>query len=342
MNIEEYNFNIPEHLIAQKPADRRSDSRLLIYHRNEDRIEDSLTGNLSNFIDSNFHLVFNNSRVLPGRFRIIKKENNRDGEILVLKVLSLNEVEVITDKSKKYRKGTVIELPGNIEGVISEEIDQLRKIIHVEENLFTNSYFESYGMIPIPPYIKKGQSDKFDNERYQTVYSKNYGSSAAPTAGLHFDDSIFESLNKKDIGYSFVTLNVGLGTFQPIYVDNIEDHKIHTEEYSVSEEEASKINEAIKNKKKILAVGTTSLRTLESSFKNGYIESGFGSTDLYIYPPYNFKVVDSLFTNFHTPKSSLLVLVSSLIGREKLFEIYDYAIKKEYRFFSYGDAMLIL
>ncbi|HOV14142.1 MAG TPA: tRNA preQ1(34) S-adenosylmethionine ribosyltransferase-isomerase QueA [Spirochaetota bacterium] len=341
-NINEYNYQIPEHLIAQKPADRRSDSRLLVYYKGEDRIVESYTKNITDFIDSNYFLVFNNSKVLPGRLKVIKRENNRDGEILVTKIIDLFSIEVITDKAKKYKNGTEIILPDNSIATVFDIGDDLIKMVRSDKPIFTHDFFETYGKIPIPPYIRDGKSDETDNERYQTIYSKSYGSSAAPTAGLHFDENIFNNLKNKKIDYGFVTLNVGLGTFQPIYSENIEEHKIHEEEYTITEEDAQNINNAKKNGKKIVAVGTTSLRALESAYGDGVIKSGFNKTNLYIYPPYRLKFVDALFTNFHTPKSSLLILVSTIIGKDKLFDIYNYAIKKEYRFFSYGDAMLIL
>jgi len=341
-NIKDYDFNIPERLIAQKPTDKRSDSRLLVYLRKEDRIIDSFTKNLPDFLDEDYFLVFNNSNALPGRLKIIKESNGREGEALVLKVIDSTKIEVITDKVKKYKKGTIIILPDGERGVVEDSETESVKIIKTDKDIFNYEYFETYGKIPIPPYIKNGQSDEHDNVRYRTVFGKEYGSAAAPTAGLHFDEKIFEGLISKKIDYAFVTLNVGLGTFQPVYAENIEDHQIHTEEYFILPEEASKINKAIEKGKKIVAVGTTSLRTLESSYSDGKIRCGQGKTNLYIRPPCKLKIVDVLFTNFHTPKSSLLILVSAILGREKVFEIYDYAIEKEYRFFSYGDAMLIL
>jgi S-adenosylmethionine:tRNA ribosyltransferase-isomerase len=341
MKTEIFNFYVPPELIAQNPLKSRSDSRLLVYYRAEDRIIDSSVKRLADFLNSDHFLVFNNSKVIPARIFIKKKENNKSGEFLILKIIDEYKIEVVTDRVKKYPDGSEIVLPDGSTSKVEQAIDQGIKIISCEDPVFTYDYFEKYGHVPLPPYIKKSDSP-LDKERYQTIYSRYYGSSAAPTAGLHFDAEIFNSLDKNKIKYAFISLHVGLGTFQPIYADNIEEHKIHKEEFFIDEAEAEKINNAFKTNKKIIPVGTTSLRTLESLYDNGTIKSGSGNTDLYIYPSYKFKAVRGLFTNFHTPKSSLAVLAASLIGVEKLLEIYKYAVGKEYRFFSYGDAMLIL
>ena len=342
MKTDIFDFYIPEHLIAQKPVAKRSDSRLLVYHKDRDMLTESFTKNVGDFLSEEYFLVFNNSRVIPARFRIIKKDNGREGEFLVLKITDRHKIDVLTDRSKKYKEGSIVILPDGSEGTISESKDDLVKTVCTEKDIFSHEYFEKYGSVPLPPYIKKGIADNYDRERYQTVYTKYYGSAAAPTAGLHFDDSIFNSLEQKKISHAFVSLHVGLGTFQPIYADEIEDHKIHEEEYFIEEAEAKKINAALDNGKKIIPVGTTSLRTLETAFEEGIIKAGKGASSLYIRPSYEFKIASGLFTNFHTPRSSLAVLVSAMIGTEKLLEIYKYAVEKEYRFFSYGDAMLII
>jgi S-adenosylmethionine:tRNA ribosyltransferase-isomerase len=344
MKSEIFNFHIPENLIAQKPAEERSNSRLLVYERKKDLLTDSAFKDLTDFLSSDDFLVFNNSKVIPSRFSITKKENKRSGEILILKIIDEHSLEIITDKSRKYPVGTVIIFQDGNEAVIEKEIDDQVKVLRSDNPLFSLEYIEKYGNIPLPPYINKGKADINDRVRYQTTYAKDYGSAAAPTAGLHFDNFTFNLLNEKKIDYSFVSLNVGLGTFQPIYTEEIEDHKIHTEEYLIDKIDADKINTAVKNNKRVIPVGTTSLRTIESAFdpENNKVISGKNSTDIYIYPGYEFKITGGLVTNFHTPKSSLAVLVSALVGVEKLLEIYDHAVKKEYRFFSYGDAMLIL
>ncbi|HOJ63794.1 MAG TPA: tRNA preQ1(34) S-adenosylmethionine ribosyltransferase-isomerase QueA [Spirochaetota bacterium] len=341
MKTELFNFDIPEHLIAQKPSDKRSNSRLLVYYKDKDIIIDSYTRNIIDFLDENYFLIFNNSKVIPARIKIIKKKSNNQGEALLLKIIDKNTIQCLMDKAKRYKNGEVIIFPDGTECYVAEEIEDSIKIIKCDKEIFNYQYFEKFGQIPLPPYIKKYPTEE-DKERYQTIYSKYYGSVAAPTAGLHFDNHIFESLKKKSIEYAFVSLHVGLGTFKPIYTEHIEDHKMHTEEYFIEKEEAIKINNAIKNNKIITAIGTTSLRVLESAFIDNEIKEGYNTTDIYIYPPYNFKVVKSIFTNFHTPKSSLIILMAAFVGREKILELYQYAIKKEYRFFSYGDAMLIL
>ena len=341
MKTKIFDFHVPEFLIAQYPSEIRSGSRLLVYNRKKDLIIDSFTKDISNFLNEEYFLILNDSRVIPVRFFIKKKENNRTGEIVILKILNTQSIEVITDKSKKYSIGTALILPGNNEVFVEKSYENGIKQLKSMYPIFTVDYIEKYGNVPLPPYIKK-TPDKIDKRRYQTIFSKHHGSSAAPTAGLHFDKKIFKSLGKKNINYAFITLHVGLGTFQPIYVDNIENHKMHFEEYNINKNQADKINQAIKNKKKIIPVGTTSLRTIETAYQNNEIQYGNGETNLYIYPSYKFKVTSGLITNFHTPKSSLAVLVSALIGVDKLLEIYQYAVKKEYRFFSYGDAMLIL
>lgn len=341
MNINEFDFNIPEELIAQNPADVRSESKLLVYYREKDRIVDSKTANIADFLDPDYFMIFNNSRVIPARVPIRKYDNDRIGELLLIKIIDKYTIEVITDKTKKYRIGCKIILPDNSIVYVDKNLNDGVKIIKSENPIFSIEYFNNYGNVPLPPYIKK-QPDEYDKIRYQTTFGKDYGSSAAPTAGLHFDERIFNSLDSKKIEHTCVSLHVGLGTFQPIYTDNILEHKIHSERISVSKESADKINNAISNNKKILPVGTTSLRTIESAYSNGKIIPCDMDTDLYIYPSYKFKVTDAIFTNFHTPKSSLFILISAFVGTNKLKEIYKYAVDNKYRFFSYGDAMLIL
>jgi S-adenosylmethionine:tRNA ribosyltransferase-isomerase len=341
MKTKIFDFHIPESLIAQYPSKVRSDSRLLVYYKKNDLIIDSYTKNISDFLNEECFLIFNNSKVIPVRFYITRKESNRSGEIFILKILDEHTVEVITDKSKKYPTGTELLFPGKNTVIVEKSYDTGIKLLKSQDPIFTISYINKFGNVPLPPYIKKNP-DKNDKKRYQTTFSKYHGSSAAPTAGLHFDKKIFKSFNKKNIDYAFVTLHVGLGTFQPIYSENIEAHEIHSEEYNISRDQAEKINKAIKDKKKIIPVGTTSLRTIETAYENNEIKYGKGDSNLYIYPSYKFKIVSGLVTNFHTPKSSLAVLVAAMIGVEKLLELYKYAVKKEYRFFSYGDAMLII
>ncbi|MCH5150666.1 MAG: tRNA preQ1(34) S-adenosylmethionine ribosyltransferase-isomerase QueA [Spirochaetales bacterium] len=345
MLTEEYNFEVPEYLIAQHPAKHRSDSRMLVYYRDSKKIEDRMFRELPEIINSKYHLVFNNSRVICSRLAVTKESTGHKGELLILKLEDENHAIALTDKSKKYRTGEKIILPSEnnerIVCVVEEEIDSLKKRLFCERPIFTVEYLNKYGAIPLPPYIKKSADDD-DKIRYQTIYSKPYGSAAAPTAGLHFDEELFLRLKSAGVNYTYVTLHVGLGTFQPIYSDTIEEHKIHQEEYEITEDEACKLNEAVAAGKILLPVGTTSLRTIESNFDNGKFTAGHFATQLYITPGYKLKSAGALFTNFHTPKSSLAVLVSAITGYKEFTQIYTHAVKEEYRFFSYGDCMLIL
>ncbi len=344
MQTEDYNFEVPEHLIAQHPAAHRSDSKMLVYYRDSKKIEDRMFKDLPEILDNKYHLVFNNSRVISSRLAVVKESTGHKGELLILKLEDANHAVALTDKSKKYKKGERIILPCDdkkLVCVVEEEIDTLKKRLYCEDAIFTVEYLNKYGTIPLPPYIKKDVDDD-DKIRYQTIYSKPYGSAAAPTAGLHFDEKVFSELQAKGVNHTYVTLHVGLGTFQPIYSDTIEAHQIHQEEYEISENEARELNEALSSGKILLPVGTTSLRTIESNFDNGSFKSGHFATRLYITPGYELKAAGALFTNFHTPKSSLAVLVSAITGYDEFKRIYNHAIKEEYRFFSYGDCMLIL
>lgn len=341
MKTDDFDFDLPEELIAQKPADNRSDSRMLVYYRETGKIIDSAVIDIAEYLSEEYHLVFNNSKVIPCRLTIQKKETMREGELLVLKIVDQYSIISLTDSNRKYKNGQEVILPDGNVIKVKEQYDELSKVFVSDKPIFSIEYFNSYGKIPLPPYIKK-TPDQYDNERYQTTYSEKYGSAAAPTAGLHFDDKVFSMLKKAGINHSFVSLHVGLGTFQPIYSENIESHDIHEEEYEIDEKEASSINAAVKSGKKILPVGTTSLRTIESSYNGSEIISGVNKTKLYITPGYNLKLASGLFTNFHTPKSSLAVLVASIVGYENFRRIYSHAVEKKYRFFSYGDAMLIL
>ena len=344
MQTEDYNFEVPEHLIAQHPAAHRSDSKMLVYYRDSKKIEDRMFKDLPEILDNKYHLVFNNSRVISSRLAVVKESTGHKGELLILKLEDANHAVALTDKSKKYKKGERIILPCDdkkLVCVVEEEIDTLKKRLYCEDAIFTVEYLNKYGTIPLPPYIKKDVDDD-DKIRYQTIYSKPYGSAAAPTAGLHFDEKVFSELQAKGVNHTYVTLHVGLGTFQPIYSDTIEAHQIHQEEYEISENEALELNEALSSGKILLPVGTTSLRTIESNFDNGSFKSGHFATRLYITPGYELKAAGALFTNFHTPKSSLAVLVSAITGYDEFKRIYNHAIKEEYRFFSYGDCMLIL
>jgi S-adenosylmethionine:tRNA ribosyltransferase-isomerase len=341
MKTDLYDFPIPDELIAQKPSDRRSDSRLLVYRREDGSITDTFVRNITDHLDKNHLLVFNNSRVRPARIQVSKKSNGRPGELLVLEVENESRCRVVTDKNRKYPPGTEVVLPDGSTAIVSLSDEKHVLIISTTSPLFTGEWFEDNGLIPLPPYIRKS-ADEADRERYQTIYADVTGSAAAPTAGLHFDQQLFNKMDEQQIERAFVSLHVGLGTFQPVYAEHLENHEIHREEYSIDKVQAESINSAISAGKKVIPVGTTSMRTLESAWNGAVIVHGKNSTRLFIYPPYSFKVCRGLFTNFHTPRSSLLMLVSALTGIDELRRIYDHAVKQRYRFFSYGDAMLVL
>ena len=339
MKTSDFYFDLPEELIAQYPSDRRGESRLIVYNRKNSKLTHSTVSDITDFIDSSNFMVFNNTRVRKAR---IFGTSDFGGKIefLLLKQVSDLEWEVICSKSKRQKTGRSYTFPDNIRGMITKS-DESGKILKFETEV-TDDYLEKNGHIPLPPYIKREDAAD-DAERYQTVYSSKTGSVAAPTAGLHFTDENLSRIRNNGIDNAFVTLHVGMGTFQPIRAENVEDHQIHEETYEITEETAEKLNNAKKEGKKIIAVGTTSVRTLESSAdENGIIIPGKRKTTLYIYPGYKFRFVDHMFTNFHTPDSTLLLLVSAFAGAENIKKIYTEAIEKRYRFFSYGDAMLLL
>ena len=338
MKTRSFHFDLPAELIAQYPPEERGKSRLLILDRRKKSLIDSSVTEFRNYIDKDTLLVFNNSRVRKAR---LFGTSSHGGKVEFLLVRKENPVlwHAIVSRASRQKPGKVFHLPEGITAKIAGIKDNLRIIEFSGE--ISDEYLERNGHIPLPPYIKR-EDRKDDWLRYQTVYSDPVGSSAAPTAGLHFTEEIIRDLEEVSAGIHFVTLHVGMGTFLPIRARNLEDHKMHEEEYEISEETASSLNEAKRAGKKILAVGTTSVRTLESACKDGEIKSGRNSTDLFIYPGYRFGFVDQMFTNFHTPDSTLIVMVNAFAGIENIKKAYSHAIKEKYRFFSYGDAMLIL
>lgn len=340
MTKDNFYFDLPKELIAQSPTEKRGESRLLVYHREKGEMTDSFVSQLPFYLPHDSLLVFNNSRVRKAR---IYGESEGGGrvEFLFLKPINSQSWEVVVSKQKKQVVGKRFRFPQGVEGTITQLLPRTRIL---ELNcVLQESYFEHHGLIPLPPYIKR-ETEEFDSDRYQTVYADalKTGSAAAPTAGLHFTPELLSSLEEKGISTAFVTLHVGLGTFLPVTAERIQDHKMHTEAYEVSEETASAVNQAKKEGRPIVAVGTTSVRTLESAWKGGEIQSGWGQTDIFIYPGYQFQVVDKLFTNFHTPDSSLILLVSAFAGMQEIQRCYRHAVEERYRFFSYGDATLFL
>lgn len=347
MLLSEFDYNLPEELIAQLPADKRENSKMLVLNRHNKTIEHKHFYDIVDIIDANSLLVLNNTKVLPARLYGTKEETGAKIEIFLLKQLEGKNWETLIKPSKRVKEGTIIKVSDelSVKAINKTEEDGgwIVELIY-EGNVL--DVLHRNGNIPLPPYIeRKMQSEeikKLDFERYQTVYAKDEGSVAAPTAGLHFIEEILEKLKNKGVEIAYVTLNVGLGTFRPVKCENILDHKMHSETFEISQETADIINRAKKSGKKIIAVGTTTVRTLETAYqKFGQIKACHEESRLFIYPPYEFKVIDNLITNFHLPKSTLLMLVSALAGKDLIFKAYEEAIKNKYRFFSYGDCMYI-
>lgn len=340
MKTRDFFFNLPEELIAQKPVQKRGESRLLVLDRHSGRISHSHICDLHTFLPENSVIIFNNSRVRKARIFGQTLESGGKNEFLLIEKLTSQKWLVMAKRAKKQRIGKEYIFPENITGKIIGEEEQYRLLEFSKP--VTDEYLDIHGHMPLPPYIKR-EDTQDDWERYQTIYSENVGSIAAPTAGLHFTDEIIESLKKKGITVNFVTLHVGLGTFLPVRTEFIADHKMHEEWYTVPDETAEAVNQAKKEGRRIIAVGTTSTRTLESAWRDGRLQAGTDKTDIFIYPgAHHFNVVESLVTNFHTPESSLLMMVSAFAGKETIDRAYEEAIAHRYRFFSYGDAMLML
>ncbi|MCD6343581.1 MAG: tRNA preQ1(34) S-adenosylmethionine ribosyltransferase-isomerase QueA [Spirochaetaceae bacterium] len=340
MKTSLFSFNLPDNLIAQEPPRQRGSSRLMVLNRNNNVEPEHLNmKDLPSLIDPGTVMVFNDTRVRKARFFGENAETGGRGEFLFIHPAAHGEWDCVVDKAKKRKVGQKWIFPGEVVGTITGIPASDRRTVSLEP-VPSENWFETYGHIPLPPYMRR-PDNAADAERYQTVYARNTGSAAAPTAGLHFTDEILKALKDRDIQTAWVTLEVGLGTFAPVRTENIQDHPMHHEKYSVPAETSRIVGRARKEGRKILAVGTTAVRTLEASWKGHEPESGEGFTNLFIYPGYSFKAVDQIFTNFHTPNSSLLMLVSAFCGREKLMGAYDTAVQMKYRFFSYGDAMFI-
>ena len=349
MNISEFDYNLPEELIAQMPADKRENSRMMVLNRQNHTIEHKHFYDITDYLTENDILVLNNTKVIPARLFGTKEETGAKIEVFLLEAQKegSNLWSCLIKPSKKVKTGTLINISKELQAIPLKRLeDDGEWLVELKYNGDLFEILHRIGNIPLPPYIeRKNQTEEqkqFDIERYQTVYAKDEGSVAAPTAGLHFTNQILDKLKNKGVEIVYVTLNVGLGTFRPVKCENILDHKMHSETYEITNEAASKINEAKANGKNIIAVGTTSVRTLETAYKKyGKIQGCRDSSELFIYPPYEFKVVDKLITNFHLPKSTLLMLVSALAGKDFIFEAYRQAVKEKYRFFSYGDCMFI-
>ena len=347
MLLSEFDYDLPEELIAQMPADKRENSKMMVLDRKNKTIMHKHFYDIVDLIDPNSLLVLNNTKVLPARLYGIKEETGAKIEIFLLKQLDGKQWETLIKPSKRIKEGTLIKVSDELSArAISQTEEDGGWIVELIYEGNVLDVLHRNGNIPLPPYIeRKLQNDeikKLDFERYQTVYAKDEGSVAAPTAGLHFTEEILRKLKDKGVGIAYVTLNVGLGTFRPVKCENILEHKMHSETFEITQETADMINSAKKDGKKIIAVGTTTVRTLETAYqKYGMIKACHDESKLFIYPPYEFKVIDNLITNFHLPKSTLLMLVSALAGKDFIFEAYKEAIENKYRFFSYGDCMYI-
>lgn len=349
MLLSEYDYNLPEELIAQLPADKRDNSRMMVLNRQDRTISHKHFYDIVDLLDKNTLLVMNNTKVLPARL-IGYKDTGAKIEVFLLKQSEqrLRLWDVLIKPSKRVKPDTIIKISDELSVKALKRLEEngewLVELIFDGNNVL--DVLHRNGQIPLPPYIeRKIQNDdlrKLDFERYQTVYAKDEGSVAAPTAGLHFTKEILQKLEAKGVELAYVTLNVGLGTFRPVQCENVENHKMHSETFEISEKAAEQINRAKKEGKQIVAVGTTTVRTLETAYqKYGCIKPCQDHSELFIYPPYEFKVIDKLITNFHLPKSTLLMLVSALAGKDFIFQAYKEAIENKYRFFSYGDCMFI-
>lgn len=340
MKTSDFDYYLPEELIAQTPVEPRDSSRLLVYDRENDKVYHKHFYDIKSFLKKGDVLVRNNTKVLPARMFAFTP-NGAKVEVLLLKRFNLTEWEVLVKPGKKARPGAHLVLNEELSLEVLETIEESgsRRVKFSYDGVFED-IIARIGEMPLPPYITEKLSEQ---GRYQTVYAKHDGSAAAPTAGLHFTDELLQEIQEMGVEIVDVLLHVGLGTFRPVKSDDILEHHMHSEYYEISEEAAQKINTAKKEGRRIIAVGTTSVRTLESAAdENGVVKPVKDNTEIFIYPPYKFKCVDSLITNFHLPKSTLIMLVSSLSTREKTLELYNLAVNDKYRFFSFGDSMFII
>ncbi|MDO7908079.1 tRNA preQ1(34) S-adenosylmethionine ribosyltransferase-isomerase QueA [Paenibacillus sp. JX-17] len=341
MNVDLYDFDLPEELIAQTPLLERSSSRLLTLDKQTGKVGHRTFKDIAELLQPGDTLVLNDTRVIPARLFGLKQDTGAKAEVLLLKNLEGDRWEALVKPGKKLKKGAVITFGDELTATIEDEGEMGGRTLRFSYQGIFQEILDRLGSMPLPPYIKETLDDK---ERYQTVYAKHEGSAAAPTAGLHFTEELLDQLRAKGVQIAFITLHVGLGTFRPMSVDVVEEHVMHEEYYSITQETADLLNETKERGGKVVAVGTTSCRTLEtvgSKFEGGKLQASSGWTSIFIYPGYTFKVVDGLITNFHLPKSTLVMLVSALAGREHIMEAYKQAVDLKYRFFSFGDAMYI-
>lgn len=340
MDLKDFKYDLPEELIAQDPLEDRSSSRLMVLHKDTGRIEHKIFRNIIDYLNPGDCLVINDTKVIPARLMGIKEDTGATIEVLLLKRNADDVWECLVKPGKKARTGARIVFgEGLLVGEIVDVIEDGNRMIKFHYEGIFEEILDKLGQMPLPPYITHKLQDK---NRYQTVYARNEGSAAAPTAGLHFTKELLEKIKEKGVNVVSITLHVGLGTFRPVKVDKIEEHHMHTETFNISKEAADTINRTRAAGGRVIAVGTTSCRTLESAAADdGTIPARSGDTDIFIYPGYKFKAIDCLITNFHLPESTLIMLVSALAGRDNIMNAYETAVKERYRFFSFGDAMFI-
>ena len=340
LKTSDFYFDLPEELIAQDPLEDRSSSRLLMLNKETGEMEHHIFKDVIEYLNPGDCLVLNNTKVIPARLLGVKEDTGAAVEVLLLKRRENDVWETLVKPGKKCRPGARLSFgDGILKAEVLEVVEEGNRLIHFEYEGIWEEVLDSLGEMPLPPYITHKLQDK---SRYQTVYAKYEGSAAAPTAGLHFTPQLLQQIEEKGVDIAYVTLHVGLGTFRPVKVDNILEHHMHSEYYQISQEAADKINKAKENGHRVICVGTTSTRTVESAAdENGRLQECCDNTEIFIYPGYKFKVLDALITNFHLPESTLVMLVSALAGREHVLNAYNEAVNEKYRFFSFGDAMLI-
>ncbi|MEG2621085.1 MAG: tRNA preQ1(34) S-adenosylmethionine ribosyltransferase-isomerase QueA [Bacilli bacterium] len=339
MKTDDFNYELPEELIAQTPLKDRTKSRMLVLDKSTGKYEDKGFTDFINYLEKGDTLVLNNTKVLPARLIGTKNETGAVIEVLMLRELGFDTWECLSKPAKRIKEGTIIAFSDKLKAVCVKCADNgLREFKFIYRGIFFE-ILDELGEMPLPPYIYKKLDDQ---NRYQTVYAKTVGSAAAPTAGLHFTNEYLEKIKNKGVNVVFITLHVGLGTFRPVSVADVTKHVMHEEYYEMTEEVANLLNETRSNKKRIIAVGTTTTRTLESIVdSNGLFKKESGFTNIFIYPGYNFNGIDALLTNFHLPKSTLIMLISALAGKENILNAYKHAVDEKYRFFSFGDCMFI-
>lgn len=339
MRTEDFDYNLPEELIAQHPVDKRDFSRLMVVDRKTGKREDKHFYDIIDYLNEGDLLVMNDTRVIPARLFGHREGKEEEIEVFLLENIEDDKWEVLVRPGKKMKIGTKCIFSDELSLEVIDIKEDGNRIVEFFYNGIFQEILDRLGNMPLPPYIKEKLKDK---ERYQTVYSKNPGSVAAPTAGLHFTKELLKKIEEKGVKLAYITLNVGLGTFRPVKVDDVKNHKMHSEFYQISKETADLINETKKNNKRIISTGTTTTRTLESVYKkNRQIKEDSGWTDIFIYPGFEFNVIDCQITNFHLPKSTLIMLVSALASKEIILDAYNDAVDKKYRFFSFGDAMFL-